>query len=225
VSQLPGIYIHIPFCERKCAYCSFNTTDFAPDLATRYVGAVCREIRSWGDTLTSNSGKCKADTIYLGGGTPSIIEAGLIRQLIDACRGAFEIAEGAEVTIEINPGAISPAKAGDWLRSGINRVSVGAQSFIDRELFSLTRTHSSETTRRTVALLRDAGFNNLSLDLIAGLPHQTLVDWEYNLNAALSLRPDHLSLYMLEVKPGTLHHAQHKPEQTELPQEDDAASK
>lgn len=206
-----GIYIHIPFCERKCAYCNFNTTDFFDDLAARYVDAVSREINWWGEHLAANqiseseSQKrlLDVDTIYFGGGTPSIIEAEQIARLVTACRDWFAVLPSAEITIEINPATFDKKKLEGWLRAGITRASVGAQSFIDRELQSLNRTHAARDTRRTVERLREAGFQNISLDLIAGLPEQTLADWQFNLEEVLRIRPEHLSLYLLEVKEGT----------------------
>ena len=161
-----GIYIHIPFCERKCTYCNFNTTDFFEGLAARYVGAVKEEIIWWGRRLEeqqpvsagSAANRIKVDTIYFGGGTPSIVEAEQLASLIEACRAAFEVSHDAEVTIEINPATLERSKLKAWLSAGINRASVGVQSFIDRELVSLSRTHTAETARRTVAVLREGGF-------------------------------------------------------------------
>jgi oxygen-independent coproporphyrinogen-3 oxidase len=236
-----GIYIHIPFCARKCTYCNFNTTDFFEELAERYTSAVEREICSWGDDLrhqasVSSAGDARhqgkanddesrlaVDSIYFGGGTPSIIEAEQLSRLVDACERSFDVIPGVEITIEINPGTLSLRKAETWLRAGINRASVGVQSFIDRELKSLSRTHSAEEARQTVALLRESGFSNISLDLITGLPGQGLEDWQYNLQEALRLRPEHLSLYLLEVKEGTQLYAQIKREQREMPNDDIAA--
>ena len=208
VRQQAGIYIHIPFCERKCTYCNFNTTDFGDDLASRYVHAVAGEIEHWGSSLAlrnpaADPARPRVDTIFFGGGTPSIIEAAQIRRLIDACKSAFDVATDAEVTLEINPGTFAPEKLQAWREAGINRASVGVQSFIDRELVSLSRTHTATGARRTVESLRDAGFDNISLDLIAGFPDQTPADWEFNLREALTIRPEHMSLYLLEVKEGT----------------------
>lgn len=194
-----GIYIHIPFCRRKCTYCNFNTTDFAADLAARYVESVTREIAYWG-------GRCErvsVDSIYFGGGTPSMLEAEEIALLIDACRRSFDVLRETEITIEINPESLHRKKLEGWLASSVSRVSVGVQSFIDGELVQLSRTHSSSQARRTIDVLREAGFRNVSLDLIAGLPDQSLIDWEFNLQEAVKIKPEHLSLYLLEVKEGT----------------------
>jgi len=247
VAKPTGIYIHIPFCARKCTYCNFNTTDFFEDLAERYVEAVEREIAFWGETLwddgvfapaiplrdtfaahrpispTGNQQQLQVDSIYFGGGTPSIIESRQIARIMAACRNSFDVSGEAEITIEINPGAFSKNKIEGWLEAGVNRASVGVQSFADRELASLSRTHTADDSRRTIEALRASGFDNVSLDLIAGLPEQTLPVWESNLSDALALRPEHLSLYLLEVKEGTKLHSQIKRGLTAMPDEDLAA--
>ena len=206
-----GIYIHVPFCERKCTYCNFNTTDFSELLAERYINAVCHEIEHWGESFTQSLGnRLEIDTIYLGGGTPSIVEARYLTMLIDSCRSAFDVNEESEVTIEINPATFSKTKPLDWLRAGINRASVGVQSFIDHELVTLSRTHDADDARKTLALLRDVGFENISLDLIAGLPEQDLAGWEFNLREAMAIAPEHMSLYMLDLKEGTQLYSQLK---------------
>jgi oxygen-independent coproporphyrinogen-3 oxidase len=233
VNKIAGIYIHIPFCERKCTYCNFNTTDFANDLAARYINAVVQEVTYWGHNHEGDKANIKSnqtgdktkvetapgagsltvsrqensklfiDTIYFGGGTPSLVEAEQVNQIIAACRKAFEVAADAEITIEINPATLSRRKLEGWLKAGINRASVGVQSFLDKDLVSLSRTHNTFQARQTFDHLREAGFANISLDLIAGLPEQTREDWQHNLRQALLLRPEHLSLYLLEVKEGT----------------------
>ena len=226
-----GIYIHIPFCERKCTYCNFNTTDFFDGLSARYAEAVATEIANWGDTLASGEngsgshfeGRLPVDTIFFGGGTPSIVEAGHLSSLVDACRASFDVEPDAEITIEVNPATFSRRKLEEWRASGINRASVGVQSFIDRELAALSRTHTAADARRTLEGLREAGFDNVSLDLIAGLPEQTKEDWAFNLREALELRPEHLSLYLLEVKHGTQLYGQIKRGARPRPDDDLAA--
>jgi len=217
-----GIYIHVPFCERKCTYCNFNTTDFSDLLASRYIHAVCSEIAYWGECFKQTLGgnQLKTDTIYLGGGTPSIVNARYLASLIDACGSAFDVSDDSEITIEINPATFSKTKPLDWLSAGINRASVGVQSFIDRELVALSRTHTADEARKTFALLRDAGFENISLDLIAGLPEQNIDSWEFNLREAISITPEHMSLYMLDLKEGTQLYAQLK-RGTRPPPDDD----
>ena len=226
-----GVYIHIPFCERKCTYCNFNTTDYFDSLAEQYIEAVKNEIDWWGRHIAEQggahsgdaSGPVRIDTIYFGGGTPSIVEAEQLARLVAACRLAFEVDPGAEITIEINPATLARPKLEAWRRAGINRASIGVQSFLDRDLVSLSRTHTAEAARRTLSALREAGFNNISLDLIAGLPEQTLADWALNLHEALELRPEHLSLYLLEVKEGTQLFSQIKRGQRPSPDDDLAA--
>jgi oxygen-independent coproporphyrinogen-3 oxidase len=219
-----GIYIHIPFCRRKCTYCNFNTTDFFPDLAESYTAAVASEIAWRGARLAETLGRpAHVDTIFFGGGTPSIVEAGQLARLVDACRRSFDVARGAEVTIEINPATLSRRKLEGWLGAGINRASLGVQSFIDGELVALSRTHTACDARRTFGAMREAGFANISLDLIAGLPEQTAPGWEFNLTEALALAPEHLSLYLLEVKEGTQLFAQITRGQRPRPDDDIAA--
>ncbi|HEX8184706.1 MAG TPA: radical SAM family heme chaperone HemW [Blastocatellia bacterium] len=223
-----GIYIHIPFCERKCTYCNFNTTDFFDSLAARYVEAVSLEIKGWGERLSRHetpggNDRLSVDSIYFGGGTPSIIEAAQVAALVESCHEAFDVARDAEITIEINPATISRNRIEGWIGCGINRASVGVQSFIDSELVALSRTHAAADARRTIESLREAGMENISLDLIAGLPGQTLSDWEFNLREALKIRPEHMSLYLLEVKEGTQLLAQIKRGQRPLPDDDLAA--
>ena len=187
--------------------------------------AVAREIAFWGECAerASTPDRVPVDTIYFGGGTPSIVEAHHLARLIEACRENFDVAADAEITIEINPATISAQKLEAWRASGINRASVGVQSFIDGELAALSRTHTAEDARRTVEALADVGFDNISIDLIAGLPEQTLADWEFNLEEALRLRPSHLSLYLLEVKEGTQLYAQLKRAERPRPDDDLAA--
>lgn len=219
-----GIYIHIPFCQRKCTYCDFNTTDFNGALAARYVDALTREIAARSEQPgTEPYGKAQADTVYFGGGTPSIIEAELLASLLEACRTHFVLAPDVEVTIEINPGSFSRQKVETWLACGINRASVGIQSFNDNDLVQLSRTHSVSEVFGTLDALREAGFENVSIDLIAGLPGQTLQDWERNLEQALVLMPEHMSLYLLEVKKGTQLHSQIERQLMPEPDEDVAA--
>jgi oxygen-independent coproporphyrinogen III oxidase len=235
VEKRAGIYIHIPFCERKCTYCNFNTTDFAETQAERYINAVAQEIAFWGNRIgedteliavtekSSTPARVPVDTIYFGGGTPSIVDARQLARLIEACRESFDVASDAEITIEINPATFSREKLEAWRASGINRASVGVQSFLDRELVALSRTHTAADARRTIHALGEAGFDNISLDLIAGLPEQTLADWEFNLDEALQLRPSHLSLYLLEIKEGTRLYAQLKRAERPRPDDDLAA--
>jgi putative oxygen-independent coproporphyrinogen III oxidase len=204
-----GVYIHIPFCRARCSYCDFATGMFEHDIAERYVAALIKEISAW----TEVAEPAPVDTIYFGGGTPSLLSAPQIETILKAVYGRFNMAEAAEVTIEINPASVSTSdssdtelssqKLRDFRRLGINRASFGAQTFEDRELKLLGRTHDAAAIGGTFDELRRAGFENINFDLIAGLPNQTLAGWKRNLAEALKLRPEHLSLYLLDLHEGT----------------------
>jgi oxygen-independent coproporphyrinogen-3 oxidase len=194
-----GIYIHVPFCRSRCSYCDFATGAFETALAERYVGALAREI----ETFELVGAPAEVDTVYFGGGTPSLLTPAQVSRVLEAVRGKFDADADAEVTLEMNPGTVTPAHLRALREAGVNRASFGAQTFDDRELKRLGRTHTADDTRKTFEDLRAAGFDNVSFDLIAGLPRQTLAGWERNLTEALALRPEHLSLYLLEVHEGT----------------------
>jgi oxygen-independent coproporphyrinogen III oxidase len=194
-----GVYIHIPFCRARCSYCDFATGTYEAALAEKYVRAVAREV----EAFALAAPRVEVDTIYFGGGTPSLLEPSQLSHLLDAVRRRFKIYGNAEVTLEMNPGTVTREGLRAFRAAGVNRASFGAQTFDDRELKRLGRTHSSDDTRRTLDALHEAGFTNVSFDLIAGLPEQTLEAWARNLSEALALRPEHLSLYLLEVHEGT----------------------
>jgi len=196
-----GIYIHIPFCRSRCSYCDFATGIYEGNLAASYVDALVKEILSWQDIESPAA----IDTIYFGGGTPSLLTASQIEIILTAVHTRFTINHEAEVevTMEMNPGTVTPALLAEFHRHGINRASFGAQTFDDRELARLGRSHTAQETRQTFKYLREAGFDNVSLDLIAGLPGQSLDGWKRNLDEALGLEPEHLSFYLLEVHEGT----------------------
>ena len=192
-----GLYVHIPFCSSRCSYCDFATGLYQSELAERYVCALVQEIRS------SSCRREHADTIYFGGGTPSLLEPSQLERILSALFEQFDIDEAAEITLEINPGSATPEKLRAFRRLGINRASFGTQTFDDAELAKLGRSHNAADALRTFADLRDAGFANVSFDLIAGLPGQTLEGWQRNVEQALKLKPEHLSFYLLEVHSGT----------------------
>jgi oxygen-independent coproporphyrinogen III oxidase len=194
-----GVYIHIPFCRSRCSYCDFATGLYDPELAERYVQAVVEEIKS--NTIVDNL--IAIDTIYLGGGTPSLLSAAQLRVILEAVRQRFRVDECAEVTMEMNPGTVSPEILREFRAEGVNRASFGAQTFDNDELARLGRSHNVADTLKTFSDLRVAGFDNVSFDLIAGLPGQALERWQSNVEQALRLRPEHLSFYLLEVHPGT----------------------
>ena len=192
-----GLYLHIPFCSSRCSYCDFATGLYQSELAERYVRALVADIRSsryLGDTV---------DTIYFGGGTPSLLTPSQLELVLATVHDCFKIDANSEVTLEINPGSVNEEKLRAFRSLGVNRASFGAQTFDDAELAKLGRSHNSADTLRTFANLRDAGFANVSFDLIAGLPGQTFAGWQQNIKHALDLAPEHLSFYLLEVHSGT----------------------
>jgi len=197
--MLPGIYIHIPFCRTKCTYCSFLSGDYDEGLSALYLDTLDAEIAATGRL----DGRPTVDTVYFGGGTPSLIPARELVRVLTTVRSAFDVRRDAEITVEMNPGTISPEKLEAYREAGVNRASVGVQSFDDGELESIGRVHDADDARRAVAMLRNAGFDNLSLDLIAGLPSQSMDVWKHSVESAIALEPDHLSLYVLELHPGT----------------------
>jgi len=192
-----GLYVHIPFCSSRCSYCDFATGLYQSELAERYVQGLINEIRA-----SQYAGEV-VDTIYFGGGTPSLLAPAQLERILTSLYERFKIVTGSEITIEINPGSATPEKLRAFRILGVNRASFGAQTFDDAELAKLGRSHNSADTLRTFAHLRDAGFANISFDLIAGLPGQTLEGWQRNIKQALDLAPEHLSFYLLEVHSGT----------------------
>lgn len=201
-----GIYLHIPFCRSRCSYCDFAVSIYQADLAEKYVAALCAEISNFKSeisNLKSQISDLQIDTVYFGGGTPSLLTAKQTEKILRAVFDRFSVQSNAEITMEMNPGTLTPEIARSFRALGVNRASYGAQTFDDNELKRLGRRHTAEDVRKTIDLLRAADFSNISFDLIAGLPRQTLADWERNLNEALRLKPEHLSLYLLEIHEGT----------------------
>ncbi|HKO45696.1 MAG TPA: radical SAM family heme chaperone HemW [Pyrinomonadaceae bacterium] len=194
-----GIYIHIPFCRSRCSYCDFATGIYNVDTAERYVAAVAQEI----DSFAGSSTPAHIDSIYFGGGTPSLLTSSQLRLLLESIHRRFQVAEDVEVSLEMNPGTVTEDTLAAFRRLGVNRASFGAQTFNDYELARLGRSHTAQQTRETFRQLRNTGFDNVSFDLIAGLPGQTVEEWQRNIDEALSLRPEHLSFYLLEVHEGT----------------------
>lgn len=194
-----GVYIHVPFCRSRCSYCDFATGTYESALAERYVRAVEREINSF----APGEEPFEVDTVYFGGGTPSMLAPAQVARLLAAVRARFRVREDSEVTLELNPGTVTPDTLRELRRVGVNRASFGVQTFDDEDLKRLGRVHTADDARRTLRDLRDAGFCNVSFDLIAGLPGQTVENWTRNLEEALALAPEHLSLYLLEVHEAT----------------------
>ena len=189
-----GLYIHIPFCSAICNYCNFNRGLFDAALKARYVQALEAEIRRAG------RGE-RADTIFFGGGTPSLLEPEEIGCLVAACQESFALDPGAEITLETNPETSSPERMDGFRAAGINRVSFGVQSFRGDELQRLGRIHSADRARAAVREARAAGITNVSLDLMMWLPQQTRDDWQFNIESLIEVNPDHASLYLLELYP------------------------
>jgi len=215
-----GLYLHIPWCMTRCIYCDFNTyIDGEDALKARYHAALLREIREAGAVLDRPA----LNTIFIGGGTPTTLPPGQLIDLVDAITAAFDLQINAEVTVEANPGTLSLADLKALRQGGINRLSLGVQSFNDDELQFLSRLHDADTARSAMKLARTAGFENISLDLIFNLPEQTLARWQFNVQEAIKLAPDHFSLYSLIVEPGTPLHRQVTEGLTPTPDDDVAA--
>src|SRR5689334_13414315 len=198
-----GLYLHIPFCSSICSYCNFNRGLLDGDLKTRYVAALEREIREYSLPFDQSAGfgRPGADTIFFGGGTPSLLEPGEVARIIGACRDRFGLSPDAEITLETNPETASPERLAGFLSAGVNRISFGVQSFEDDELQRLGRVHSAERARAAVRMARQAGFTNLSFDLMLWLPGQSFSSWLRTVDESVALEPDHLSLYLLELYP------------------------
>jgi oxygen-independent coproporphyrinogen-3 oxidase len=189
-----GLYVHVPFCAAICNYCNFNRGLFDESLKRQYVDAVLADIHRAGDGSL-------ADTIFFGGGTPSLLEPEDVGALVTACRNAFAISPGAEVTLEANPESVTRPRLEAYLAAGINRISFGVQSFRDDELGRLSRLHSASRAAEAVEEARRAGVDNLSLDLMMWLPGQSVSNWLESVDRLVTLAPDHASLYLLEVYP------------------------
>lgn len=191
-----GIYIHVPFCLQKCAYCDFySTTD--PALIPLFVAAAVQEIGQAAPVSPS------VDTVYIGGGTPSLLAPDQVGALLSAVHASVTVLPGAEITLEVNPGTIDSLKLTAFKSAGINRISIGVQSFVDANLATLGRIHTAREAVACVRTVRAAGFDNVSLDLIYGLPGQSRSSLEFDLAQAIALTPEHLSCYLLSYEPGT----------------------
>jgi oxygen-independent coproporphyrinogen-3 oxidase len=185
-----GLYISIPFCKFKCTYCNFASGVFPRAQLERYLGALELEVHG--------AKQVAADSVYLGGGTPSLLSLEQIAYLFGTLRERFDIAKAAEITIEAAPGTFDASLVSAWIDLGVNRVSLGVQSLVERELRATGRTHRIDTVQRDLALLREAGITDVGIDLIAGLPHQTPATWEESLDGVARLNSSHVSVYILE---------------------------
>jgi oxygen-independent coproporphyrinogen-3 oxidase len=194
-----SLYLHIPFCTAKCGYCDFNSYAGHEHLMPSYTQTLLREAELWRRT----TGGRPVATVFFGGGTPSLLPLEDVRLIMDGLRSVFDFAPDAEVTIESNPGSLDEPYLRELLALGINRLSIGVQSFHDDELRALDRIHNSEDAREAYRAARAAGFRNINLDLIFGLPEQPIERWQQSVEEALALGPEHLSLYALTVEEGT----------------------
>ena len=193
-----SLYLHIPFCQHRCAYCDFNTYTSLMDLREVYADALVGEMAQ-----VAGEVRRPAHTLFLGGGTPSLMSPASLERILDGVRTHFQLAAGAEVTMEANPGTVDLAYLTAVRQAGINRLSLGVQSVIPSELALLERAHDFPTVVDAVRMARQVGLDNFNLDLIYGVPGQTLASWEQSLRAVLDLDPTHLSLYCLTIEPGT----------------------
>lgn len=199
MSDSLGLYVHIPFCERKCAYCDFPSFAGQTPRQAPYVTKLCEEIREKGEEL----GRPPADTVFIGGGTPSMLAPELMKKVLLALRDSFDIAPSAEISCEANPGTLTPRFLQTLKEGGVNRLSLGAQSAHEDELKLLSRVHDWAQVVSSVKLAREYGFSNLNLDLMSGLPGQTWDKLRASVEMALQLKPTHLSCYSLIVEEGT----------------------
>jgi oxygen-independent coproporphyrinogen III oxidase len=197
----PGIYISVPFCRTKCSYCNFASDVFSRAVFERYVDRVCADIAAAGNLAEQMGAKIDrdVDSIYLGGGTPTVLEPAQLRRMFDGLRTHFSVIPDAEITVECAPGTLTPPVLEGLLGCGVNRVSLGVQSFVDVEAAAVGRLHKRATVLDDIARLRAAGITNINVDLIAGLPHQTPQSWKESLTEAIATAVPHVSVYMLEV--------------------------
>ena len=196
-----GLYISVPFCRTKCSYCNFASDVFSKSAYENYVARLLEDITN-SRRLASELGcglEKTADSIYLGGGTPSILEGAQLLRIFAAVRDQFAVMPDAEITVECAPGTLTPALLETLRQCGVNRVSLGVQSFVDQEAQSVGRLHKRSTVLEEIARLREAGLANISIDLIAGLPHQTAESWAFSVSETIATGVPHVSVYMLEV--------------------------
>ncbi len=196
-----GIYISVPFCRTKCSYCNFASDVFSRAVFERYVDRVCADIENAPQVGSEMGGQLEreVDSIYLGGGTPTVLEAAQLERVFTTVRSQFDVMPSAEITVECAPGTLTPDMIKSLLRCGVNRVSLGVQSFVDEEAAAVGRLHKRATVLEEIARLRAAGITNINVDLIAGLPHQTAASWESSVAETIATGVPHVSVYMLEV--------------------------
>lgn len=194
------LYLHIPFCVQKCAYCDFLSAPADADTRRRYVNALLTEIRSYREQYAE---QYAVTTVFVGGGTPSVLEPEQILRIFGTLKETFEISPQAEITIEVNPGTVTAKKLSAWRQAGINRISIGLQSVNDEELKRLGRIHTYAQFEHTYRMVRRADFENVNIDLISAIPGQTVESWRHTLEKAAALAPEHISAYSLIIEEGT----------------------
>jgi len=209
-----AVYVHTPFCPSKCGYCDFNSYAMSGEIVERTTAATIREV------LSSPLRGVPAKTIFLGGGTPTFLSGDQLHRILDAIREVHPPVEGCEITSEANPGTVDIPKFAAMRSAGFNRISLGAQSFVDDDLIRLDRVHKAAEIDRAVGAAREVGLDNLNLDLMFALPGQSMQGWARNLDKALSLEPDHLSLYCLTIEPNTAFYRQLQRGQLDLPEDE-----
>ena len=221
-----SLYVHVPYCSKRCGYCDFNT--YTPSELDRE-----DQIESWLDSAIKEvelarrvlKEELTIDTIFFGGGTPSLLDSNTVDNFIQSVKSNFKLKPGLEITIEANPDSITEEKSQRWLNSGINRVSIGMQSSTKEVLKKLDRTHNPDNVSHSVDILKKSGFDNFSLDLIYGTPGESLNDWENSLKDAIALNPPHISAYSLVIEPGTKMGAQLNRGEISQVNDDEAADK
>jgi putative oxygen-independent coproporphyrinogen III oxidase len=221
-----SLYVHVPYCSKRCGYCDFNT--YTPseldreDQIESWLNSAVKEIELARRVLKE---ELTIDTIFFGGGTPSLLDSNTVDNFIQSVKSNFKLKPGLEITIEANPDSITEEKSQRWLNSGINRVSIGMQSSTKEVLKKLDRTHNPDNVSHSVDILKKSGFNNFSLDLIYGTPGESLIDWENSLKDAIALNPPHISAYSLVIEPGTKMGAQLNRGEISQVNDDEAADK
>lgn len=194
-----GLYIHIPFCKRKCAYCDFNSFENKENLVEAYIESLCKEIE-----LSKPKEKSAASSIFIGGGTPSLIDARYIKKILYRIQEYYYIDKDCEISIESNPGTLDCYKLKAYINAGVNRLSIGLQSGQDKHLKTLGRIHNYQMFEESYLTARNAGFGNINIDLIFGIPGQSVEEWNETLKKIVHLQPEHLSCYSLKIEAGTL---------------------
>ena len=200
-----GLYLHVPFCRRKCPYCNFYSVPAQPELLTAYTAAVCRNLRHYGNAAQPE----RVDTVYFGGGTPSLLLPAQIAQILETAAEQFALSADAEITLEANPATVTPEQLRELRHAGINRLSLGVQSLSDAQLKRLGRLHTAQEAVKTVYAAAEAGFRNLSCDLMLALPEQTADELEQTVSRLVQLPITHVSAYLLKVEQGTPFAVQH----------------